>query len=123
MDIVGLLIVWLVTAVSLVIISQLRVIEIDSFNKALISAAVLGILNVLILPILNALALPLNVILSGFLVTLLVNAIIFGLAAWLITGFRLPWGIWSALLGALALTFANQIILQLLERFLNISVR
>ena len=47
MDIVGLLIIWLVTAVSLVIISQLRVIEIDSFNKALISAAVIGILTCL----------------------------------------------------------------------------
>lgn len=123
MDIVGLLIIWLVTAVSLVIISKLRVIEIDSFNKALISAAVLGILNVLLFPILKGLALPLNVILSSFLVTLVVNTIIFGLAAWLIVGFSLRWGIWSALLGALALAFTNSIILELLERFLNISVR
>ena len=115
MDIVQLLIIWLVTAVSLYIISIIPAgVEIDDFKKALISAGVIGLLNALLKPAVATLALPLNVILSTFLVTLLVNAIIFGLAAWLVPGFRLKWGIWSALLGALALAFINSVLFKVL---------
>jgi len=42
------------------------------------------------------------------------NAIIFGLAAYLVTGFRLRWGIWSALIGAIALGIINMLIYRLL---------
>jgi putative membrane protein len=115
MDIVLLLIVWLVTAVSLYVVSIIPTgVEIDDFKKALISAGVIGLLNALLRPVVSTLALPLNAILSTFLVTLLVNAFIFGLAAWLVPGFRLKWGIWSALLGALALAFINSVLFQVL---------
>jgi putative membrane protein len=46
---------------------------------------------------------------------IVINAAIFGLAAWLVDGFRLRWGIWSALLGALALSFINSLLYQLLS--------
>lgn len=115
MDIVSLLIVWLVTAISLYIVSIIPTgVEIDDFKKALLSAGVIGFLNALLRPVVATLALPLNAILSTFLVTLLVNAFVFGLAAWLIPGFSLRWGIWSALLGALALAFINSILFKLL---------
>jgi putative membrane protein len=45
---------------------------------------------------------------------IVINAIIFGLAAWLVEGFRLRWGIWSALLGAIALGFINSLLYQVL---------
>jgi putative membrane protein len=48
------------------------------------------------------------------LFTIVINAIIFGLAAWLVEGFRLNWGIWSALLGAIALGFINSLLYQVL---------
>ena len=115
MNIISLLIKWLVTAVSLLIISKLPTgVEIDSFQKAAISAVVFGILNLLVSPILQMLSLPMALIFSGFLLSLLINMIIFGLAAWLVEGFRLRWGIWSALIGSLALSFINSIFFRLL---------
>jgi putative membrane protein len=88
MDIVTLLIVWLVTAVSLWIISKLPLgVEIDTPEKAIFSAAVLGIITALVKPVLKV---------------------------WLVDGFRLRYGIWSAVLGAFALTLINNIIYKLL---------
>ncbi|EGJ30419.1 MULTISPECIES: phage holin family protein [Moorena] len=114
MDIISLLIACLVTAVSLLIISKLPTgVEIDSFEKALVSAVVFGILNALLKPILIVLSLPLTILTVG-LFAIVVNAIIFGLAAALVTGFRLRWGFWSALIGAIALGFVNSLIYKLL---------
>lgn len=114
MNLVGLLIAWLVTSCSLFIISKLPTgVEIDSFQKAIASAAVFGILNALLGPIFRLLALPITFITFG-LFAVVVNAIIFGLAAYLVTGFRLRWGFWSALIGAIALGVINSLIYKLL---------
>lgn len=114
-EIVPILITWLVTSVSLFILSKLPLgVEIDSFNKALISAAVFGILNALVRPVLAVLALPITFLTFG-LFTIILNAIIFGLAAALVEGFRLRWGIWSAILGAMALGFINSVLFHLLS--------
>ncbi|NEO38221.1 MAG: phage holin family protein [Moorea sp. SIOASIH] len=114
MDIISLLIACLVTAVSLLIISKLPTgVEIDSFEKALVSAVVFGILNALLKPILSVLSLPLTILTLGVF-AVVVNAIIFGLAAALVTGFRLRWGFWSALIGAIALGFVNSLIYKVL---------
>lgn len=116
MNIVSLLIAWLVTAVSLFVISKLPTgVEIDTFNKALVSAAVFGILNALLRPILGLLAFPITFITFG-LFAIVLNAIIFGLAAYLVTGFRLRWGFWSALIGAFLLSVINSLLFQLLGK-------
>ncbi|HBB32072.1 MAG TPA: hypothetical protein DC064_09820 [Cyanobacteria bacterium UBA9273] len=113
MNIVSLLIAWLVTSVSLFIISKLPTgVEIDSFQKAMWSAVVFGILNALLRPILSFLAFPITFLTFG-LFAIVLNAIIFGLAAYLVTGFRLRWGLWSALIGAVALGIINSLIYQL----------
>lgn len=104
----------LVTAVSLFIISKLPTgVEIDSVQKALISALVFGILNAVLRPILSFLATPITFLTFG-LFTVIINAIIFGLAAMLVTGFRLKWGFWSALIGSFALGVINSLIFHLL---------
>ncbi|HEY9638238.1 MAG TPA: phage holin family protein [Coleofasciculaceae cyanobacterium] len=114
MNLVSLLIAWLVTSVSLFIISRLPTgVEIDTFQKAIVSAAVFGIVNALLGPIIRLLALPITFLTFG-LFAVVVNAIIFGLAAYLVTGFRLRWGIWSALIGAVALGIINSLIYKLL---------
>ncbi|BAU63651.1 membrane protein of unknown function [Stanieria sp. NIES-3757] len=111
---VALLITWLVTAISLFIISKLPIgVEIDSFGKALFSAVVFGILNALLRPVLAFFAFPITIITFG-LFALVINAIIFGLAAALVTGFRLRWGFWSALIGSFALGVVNSIIFKIL---------
>ena len=117
MDIVSLLVAWLVTAVSLFIISKLPIgVEIDTFPKALISAAVFGLLNALVRPVIFFLSLPITILTLGLFLFVL-NAIIFGLAAYLVHGFRLRWGIWSALIGSIALSIINSIISKLLGAF------
>ncbi len=109
---VGLLIAWVVTSISLFVIAQLSAftgVEIDGFKKALISAAIFGILNALVRPVIAFVSAPITWLTFGMF-SLVVNAIIFGLAAWIVTGFRLRWGIWSALIGSLALSVINSVI-------------
>jgi putative membrane protein len=109
---VGILIALLVTSVSLFIISKLPTgVEIESFPKAIISAIVFGIVNALLGPIFRFFAFPITFITFG-LFNLVINAIIFGIAAALVPGFSLRWGFWSALLGAFLLSLVNSLIYQ-----------
>jgi len=116
MNIVSLATVWLVTSVSFFIISKLPLgVDIDSLGKAMISAAVFGLLNVLVRLNIWFFGFPLPLLAFGFGFWMIVlNAAILGLAAWLVEGFRLRWGIWSALLGALALGFINSLLWSML---------
>jgi putative membrane protein len=105
-----------VTALSLLIISRLPLgIEIDGFWKALVAGVIFGILNAFVKPVLFWLTLPLSFLTLG-LFLLVLNAIIFGLAAWLVDGFELRGGFWSALFGAIALSVVNYILHGLLFR-------
>ena len=119
-DIFSLAIAWLVTSVSFFIISKLPIgVDIDTFGKAMISAAVFGLLNALVRPIfvgnVAPFALP-----TYSLFAIVINAAMFGLAAWLVEGFRLRWGIWSALLGAIALGFINSLLYDVLDKLPNV---
>ena len=114
MDIVDLLIAWLVTASSLLIITQLPVgVEVDSTPKAYISAAVFGIVAAVVRPILGLVfAIPnfLTFNLLSGVSTFIITAITFGIAASLVKGFRLKAGIWTAVIGALALSLVSNLI-------------
>lgn len=113
--IIGLVVAWLVTAVSLFIISKLPTgVEIDGFQKSMWASLAFGLCNALLRPILGLLLSPSLLILSGFLVGLILNMIIFSLAAYFVEGFRLRWGFWSALIGSVALGFINSIIYKIL---------
>ncbi|NEQ27316.1 MAG: phage holin family protein [Microcoleus sp. SIO2G3] len=110
----GILILSIVTAISLLILSYIPFlgIEIDSPVKALISGVVFGLLNAFVRPVLLFLSLPLTFLTFG-LFAWVINVIIFGLAAWLVQGFRLRNGILSAVLGAIALAIINGLIFQI----------
>nr|WP_242019902.1 phage holin family protein [Trichocoleus sp. FACHB-40] len=98
-------------------ISKLPIgVEIDTFPKALISATVFRLLSALVRPVIGLLTLPITILTLGLFLFVL-NAIIFGLAAYLVHGFRLRWGIWSALIGSIALSIINSIIYKLLGAF------
>jgi putative membrane protein len=115
MNIIHLLLTWLVVAVSFFIISKIPIgVEIDDFKKALLASGVFGLLNALLGGVLRTVALPFELLFSEGIISVLVNAVIFGLAAWLIEGFRLRWGIWSALLGALALGIVQSLLFRVL---------
>ncbi len=117
--IVSLLLLWLVTAVSLYLIAQLSQftgVEIYDFKKALISSAVFGLVNALVRPLLVLIFLPATLIFAGSFITFILNVVMFALAAKLVEGFSLRWGIWSAVIGALALSFINSLLFQVLAQ-------
>ncbi|OUC15013.1 MAG: hypothetical protein B0A82_09110 [Alkalinema sp. CACIAM 70d] len=108
---ITILITIVVMAISFYLISKLPIgVEIDSPEKALAAAVVFGILNAISQPLENLL--NFTVIFSP--VSLIINIIIFGLAAWLIDGFRLRNGIISAILGSIALTIVYSILRKIL---------
>lgn len=118
MNIVTLLIVWVVTSISLLIISKLPIgVEVDTAGKAFFSAAILGIVTAVIRPILRLIFAVPNLLTFNFLAgifTFMIAVVCFSIAAWLVEGFRLRFGIWSAVLGAFALTIVNSLIYRLL---------
>lgn len=103
-----------VTAISLLIISYIPFlgIEVDSPGKALIAGGVFGLLNAFLRPILAFFGAPITFITFG-LFAIIINAIIFGLTAKLVEGFRLR-SLLSAILGAIVLGFVNGILFSLL---------
>ncbi|MEA5551812.1 phage holin family protein [Anabaena cylindrica UHCC 0172] len=118
MNIVTLLIVWIVTSISLWIISKLPLgVEIDTPGKAVFSAAILGIITALVRPVLSFVFTIPNLVtfdlLSGIF-TFMIAVACFSIAAWLVEGFRLRYGIWSAILGAFTLTIINNLLYKLL---------
>jgi len=100
----------LVMALSLLIISKLPLgVEVDSVWQAIIAGAIIGILNG-IRYIFPDWFKTLNTVLTLGLGPLIFSVIVFGLAAGLVQGFRLRWGIWSAILGAFALAIVNSLL-------------
>ena len=113
-DLVSLLIAWLVSASSLLIVTKLPVgVEVDSPAKAYISAGVLGVVAAIVNPILKAVFFIPNLLTFGLisgLITFIVAAVALAITASAVSGFRLRQGIWSALIGALALSVVSNLI-------------
>ena len=118
----SLLAIWLVSTISLLIISKLPLgIHIDEFGTALTAAAVLGILNAVLKPILTLLSLPI-VFLSLGLFLLVINAIILKLTSFLVSGFEVG-GLWSAIGGALIISIINLLIGKNDKRKSKVSIK
>lgn len=118
----GFLISIVVTAVSLWIISKLPTgVEINSPFKALIAGAIIGAFNGLYSLIPGWLR-TIPAVLSLGLIPFIGSIIVFGLASWLVEGFRLRWGIGSAILGAVALAIINFILFFILNQIRLIAV-
>ena len=110
----NLLLRWLINALALLALSfVLPWMYVDNFWTALIAAVVLGLLNTFIRPILLLLTLPITLLTLG-LFALIINGLIFWLAAQFVTGFYVS-GFWAAffaaLLYSLITAFANKLLL------------
>ena len=114
---------WPIRALILLLVARLPLgVEMASFPIALLSAAVIGLLGTLLVWPLKLVLAPIWAITSiggligpiSFLFNWLITIILFGLAAWLIQGFRLRNGLTSAVLGALVYSVLSTIVLQLL---------
>ncbi len=105
----SLLLHWILTALILLLISSLVPgIEISGMGVALVAALVIGLINVLVRPIVMLLTLPINIITLG-LFAFVINAMMFGLSAWLVPGFEVL-NFWSALIGSLLLALMTALL-------------
>jgi putative membrane protein len=91
---------WAINAVALFLLPYLvPAVQIRTFGTALIVALVIGLLNTFIRPVLFVLTLPITVLTLG-LFTLVLNGLMFWIAARFIDGFDVG-GFWWAVLAAL----------------------
>lgn len=96
----GFLVRWFINGVALVVaVKVVAGIHVDDWQTLIVSALVLGLLNAFLRPLLKLVTLPVRMLTLG-LFTLVINGVLFGLAAWLVDGFEVA-GFWSAFFGAL----------------------
>lgn len=93
-------------------ISQERLIGYEDRESVLIFALVLGAINAYIRPLIQLLALPLTCLTFG-LFSLVVNAALFGLAAWLVPGITVS--VLGALVGAVITGILTGVIFSILD--------
>jgi putative membrane protein len=114
---------WPIRAIVLLIVAWLPLgVEVSSFPVALLSAVVIGLLGTLLIFPLRLLLGPVWAITSlgglispvSFLFNWLITVILFGLAAWLIQGFRLKNGVVSAILGGIVYAVLSAVFLRIL---------
>jgi putative membrane protein len=111
---------WPIRAVILLLITRLPIgVEMVSFPIALVSALVISLAGTLLVWPLRLILAPLRMVTTiggllpvGFLFEWLISIILFGFTAWLIQGFRLRNGLFSAALGALAYSVCSFIALR-----------
>ena len=97
---IKLLLVWLINAFCLLLVANvIPGVQVVNFKAALLAAAVLGLINTFFKPVLTLLTLPVTILTLG-LFSFVLNALMFGLAAYFLAGFNVS-GFWAALFGAL----------------------
>jgi len=94
---------WLLNALALLLVAYiLPGVEVESFYTALITAAILGVVNVLLRPVLIFFTLPITILTLG-LFTLVINGLLFWFVASFVEGFSVD-GLGTAILAALFLS-------------------
>ena len=83
---------WFLVAVALGVASWILAgVEFDSIWAWLVGGLVLGLLNAVVRPVFTLVTLPLTVLTLG-LFYLVINGLVFGLAAWIVPGFEVREG-------------------------------
>ncbi len=109
-----LLVNWLISALSLVIVANvIRGFQLSGFGAALIAAIVVGFVNGTLGFILKLITFPLSIITLG-LFWFVINALMLKLAAALVPGFRID-GFLPAFLGAIVLSLVNMVLQHVLS--------
>lgn len=111
----NLLIGWLASAVALYVVTLVVPgVRVSSITATLIAAAVIGLVNTTIGNILKLLTLPIGCLTLG-LSSLLINGLMFLLAANLVSGFRVD-GYIAALLGSIVMSLVNWALFAVLKQ-------
>ncbi len=104
-----LLIGWLVSSVSLLVVAYIIPgFRVDGFKAALIAALVIGLVNGTIGLLLKILTFPLTIVTLGIM-WLVVNALMLMLASKFVNGFQIA-GFWTAFFGGILLSIVNSIL-------------
>ena len=105
----GLIMTWLLSAVAVSISAWIVPgVSVDSFGKAMVAAAILGIVNALVRPLLVLLTLPVTILTLG-LFLLVVNAACVAIAANVVEGFHVE-GFLPAVIMVIVLTLVSSVI-------------
>ena len=103
---------WLLNTLILMLVAQIdKGIKFSSFWAALVASLVLGLLNALVRPLILLLTLPINFLTLG-LFTLVINALMFWLAASIVKGFEITnfaAAFWGALIYTIIVMIVNYI--------------
>ena len=100
---ITLLVKWLVSALAVFLVGNfLPGIHVPGYKVALITALVLGVLNITVRPILKILSFPITILTLG-LFSLVVNGFVLWLASRIVTGFSID-GFWWAVIGSLLIS-------------------
>ena len=123
MGTLGWLLQWPIRALVLLVVAALPLgVELASFGTALWVAVLIGLLGTLLILPLKVVMGPVWAITSlggliapvSFLFNWMITVILFGLAAWLIQGFRLKNGLISAISGAVVYSVISAVVLRAL---------
>lgn len=94
---------WLAFALIIVFVGWLTPgLEVSNYVTALIAAVVITLINAFIKPIIMMLTLPINIFTLGIF-TLVINALLFMFAAYLVPGIEVS-GFWSALIASILIS-------------------
>jgi len=104
---------WAVNAIALlIVVKTIKGLNItaegtDGLIVLFVAAAVIGIINAFLKPVVLLLTLPINILSFG-LFTLIINAIMFGLAGYLVKGFEVT-SFWGAIIGSIVFSIVSMI--------------
>jgi putative membrane protein len=111
--VVSLLLHWLVSSLSLIVVAYLLPgIRLEGIGAALIAPIVIGLINATVGFVLKILTLPLTLLTLG-LFWLVINALMLQFAAYLVPGFFVA-GFWWAFAGAILLSIVSMILRSLI---------
>lgn len=100
---------WLVSAISLLLISRIVPgIHFADFTSAIIAALIIGLINILIKPLLVILTLPITILTLG-LFSLVINGLVFQLASRFTPGFMID-SLWAAIIGSILYAVVNSVL-------------
>jgi putative membrane protein len=120
-EISRLIIKWLVNSLALFAADYMIAgIYITDFWSGLAAAALLGIVNAVLRPVVILLTLPINILTLGFF-TLIINAFMLKLVAWMIPEVVVK-GFWSAFWGALVISLVSWFITMLFDSNVKVGI-
>ncbi len=105
----GILIRWLITTLAILAVPYLiSGVRVESFGSAMLTAAILGILNAMVRPVLILLTLPLTILTLGLFI-LVINALLFMLAGAIVPGMYVA-SFWSAFFASIIVSIVSWIL-------------